>query len=128
MCNIVLLYLTHCRLLLQIITAVINTWIWANYNKLFEKTFAKRGRIDVDPDCKWVIYAAIEVATRSLVGKTLKVNKLSNQKGQQSNTIQPNYVDLQVNIAILVSQALARGLRCNEEMVSQHNSNLLKNN
>jgi len=76
----------------QIITAVINTWIWANHNKLFEKTFAKRGRIDVDPHCKWIIHAAIEVATRSLVGKNLKVNRLSIPKG--SNQVYHNQIKL----------------------------------
>ena len=122
--HIILPYLTHYFLLLKIIAAIINTWIWANYNNVFEKTFAKRGRIDVDPHCKWIIHAAIEVATRSLVGKILKANKLSNPKGQQSSILQSNHIDLQVNIAILVNQSLSRGLRCNEEMVSQNSSNV----
>ena len=32
----------------------------------FEKAFTKSGRIDVDPECKWLINAAIDAAMKAL--------------------------------------------------------------
>ena len=100
---------------LKIIAAVISTWVWAN----FEREFSKSDRIDVDPECKWIINAAIEVATRNLNALTSKINKIVNQTGQESSVLSSeHHLAVQISIVTFISQGLSRGLSCNEEMVS----------
>jgi len=45
---------------LQVVVNVITTWLWAEHADHFQNAFAKSGRIDVDRQCKWLIYAAAD--------------------------------------------------------------------
>mmetsp|Transcript_16411 Transcript_16411/g.15859 ORF Transcript_16411/g.15859 Transcript_16411/m.15859 type:complete len:522 (-) Transcript_16411:153-1718(-) len=49
----------------EVIAAIITTWLWAQYKCTFEKAFIKSGRIDVDPECKWLINEAIDTALKA---------------------------------------------------------------
>ncbi|GAX19806.1 hypothetical protein FisN_11Lh334 [Fistulifera solaris] len=48
------------------VAAVILVWLWANHETNFQDAFKKSGRIDVDPDCKWLIQTAVDTAVREL--------------------------------------------------------------
>lgn len=50
----------------DIAAASILVWLWAQHERNFQRTFEKSGRIDVDPDCKWLIQAAVDTAVREL--------------------------------------------------------------
>ena len=50
----------------QIIVAVILVWLWNYHEDDFQRAFAKSGRIDVDPTCKWLVQAAVDASVRAL--------------------------------------------------------------
>jgi hypothetical protein len=50
----------------DVVTATILVWLWAKHEISFQKAFEKSGRIDVDPDCKWLIQAAVDASIRQL--------------------------------------------------------------
>lgn len=47
--------------------AVILVWLWAEHKESFQRAFVKSGRIDVDPECKWLIQTAVDAAVRTLM-------------------------------------------------------------
>lgn len=47
--------------------SVILAWLWAQHKESFQRAFAKSGRIDVDPECKWLIQTAVDAAARALM-------------------------------------------------------------
>jgi len=100
----------------EIIGTVINIWLWANHKDVFKNAFAQSGRIDVDPQCKWLIHATLDVVTRELCNGSIDILKLASRPGQDLSTAQSNQVAIQCGIAVLVSQKLMRGLCVNEEM------------
>ncbi|KAG7353348.1 photolyase [Nitzschia inconspicua] len=64
----------------DVIAAVIMIWLWQNNEDFFQRAFAKSGRIDVDPDCKWFVDAAVNKA----------VSALSEQVTQELSSRAPN--------------------------------------
>lgn len=50
----------------EVVVAAISVWLWANHESNFQAAFEKSGRTDVDPDCKWLIQAAVDTAVRAL--------------------------------------------------------------
>ena len=46
--------------------AVILVWLWNYHEDDFQRAFAKSGRIDVDPTCKWLVHAAVDASVRAL--------------------------------------------------------------
>lgn len=44
----------------DVIGASIATWLWAEHKDCFHQAVTKSGRINVDPDCKWLIHISIE--------------------------------------------------------------------
>lgn len=49
------------------VIAVILVWLWAQHKESFQRAFVKSGRIDVDPECKWLIQTAVDAAVRALM-------------------------------------------------------------
>lgn len=47
--------------------ATILLWMWKHHEPCFQRAFAKSGRIDVEPECKWLMSAATEKSARSLL-------------------------------------------------------------
>lgn len=50
----------------DVVVSCILVWLWANHEDHFQGAFLKNGRLDVDPDCKWLIQAAVDTAIREL--------------------------------------------------------------
>ena len=50
----------------DLVVATIVVWLWANHENSFQEAFEKSGRIDVDPDCKWLVNAAVDSSVRTL--------------------------------------------------------------
>jgi hypothetical protein len=121
----------------DIIAAVILLWLWRNQEGCFQRAFAKSGRIDVDPECKWFVNAAVNKAVTAIsnevIGSTSRANGLttallahkskssSGQKGtngkaeQDSLKIATTKIDLLA--ASVVSKSLNMTLVLNEDMV-----------
>jgi hypothetical protein len=55
----------------ELMVATIIVWLWSNHEQPFQKAFKINGRIDVDPDCKWLIQAAVDQAVDAL---SLEIN------------------------------------------------------
>ena len=52
--------------MIQVVVAVILIWLWNCHEVDFQRAFAKSGRIDVDPTCKWLVFATVDVSVRAL--------------------------------------------------------------
>ena len=50
----------------DVVAAVILVWLWTSHEQSFQVAFEKNGRIDVDPDCKWLVQAAVDTAVSEL--------------------------------------------------------------
>ena len=101
---------------MDIIVAIIVTWVWSNYRSLFENVFELNGRVDADPHCKWVVKAAIESVTDEAVSKEL--HKLSWPPSSSEAIQDPSEPagDNLYALAILMSRALNRSLSLNSEL------------
>ena len=53
----------------DVVAYTVLVWLWANHEIAFRDAFEKSGRIDVDPDCKWLIHAAVDTAIRELTSE-----------------------------------------------------------
>jgi hypothetical protein len=113
-------------------------WLWRHHADGFQKAFAKSGRTDVDPECKWLIHAAVDTSVRALsqeladatsrAGSPLsaalmayKSKGTSAQKGAlgtEVDRLQVTTTKLDLLIASIVSKALMAGLSVDEQMVS----------
>jgi hypothetical protein len=101
---------------MEVIVAVIVTWVWSNYRSLIEKVFEHNGRIDVDPRCNWIVKAAIESVTDEAVTKEL--NKFSSQSSSSEgiNDTSESVGNILFPLAVLISKALNRSLSVNPEV------------
>jgi len=122
----------------EIIAAVILLWLWRNQEGCFQRAFAKSGRIDVDPECKWFVNAAIHKAVTALsnevIGSTSRANGLTTAllahktktstglKGTHGKAEQESLKTTTTKIDLLaasvVSKSLNMTLVLNEEMNS----------
>ena len=116
--------------------ATITTWLWANHRKSFERAFTKSGRIDVDPECKWLINAAVDLAAKALLAETADKTAFVSSAGKRSagksgkaiSSSGKSYLDMNsplsqhgnvaVRIAAITSLKLMQSFCINEEMVS----------
>ncbi len=122
----------------DIIAAVILLWLWRNQEGCFQRAFAKSGRIDVDPECKWFVSAAVNKAVTALsnevIGSTSRANGLttallahkskssSGQKGvhgkAEQDSLKTTTTKIDLLAASVVSKSLNMTLVLNEDMVS----------
>ena len=122
----------------DIIAAVILLWLWRNQEGCFQRAFAKSGRIDVDPECKWFVNAAVNKAVTALsnevIGSTSRANGLttallahkskstSGQKGlhgkAEQDSLKTTTTKIDLLAACVVSKSLNMTLVLNEDMVS----------
>jgi hypothetical protein len=129
----------------DIIAAVILLWLWRNQEGCFQRAFAKSGRIDVDPECKWFVNAAVNKAVTALsnevIGSTSRANGLttallahkskssSGQKGvhgkAEQDSLRTTTTKIDLLAASVVSKSLNMTLVLNEDMVSGAYESLL---
>eukprot|EP00531_Pseudo-nitzschia_arenysensis_P008896 CAMPEP_0116121782 /NCGR_PEP_ID=MMETSP0329-20121206/3877_1 /TAXON_ID=697910 /ORGANISM="Pseudo-nitzschia arenysensis, Strain B593" /LENGTH=1910 /DNA_ID=CAMNT_0003615611 /DNA_START=83 /DNA_END=5815 /DNA_ORIENTATION=- len=122
----------------DIIAAVILLWLWRNQEGCFQRAFAKSGRIDVDPECKWFVSAAVNKAVTALsnevIGSTSRANGLttallahkskssSGQKGvhgkAEQDSLKTTTTKIDLLAASVVSKSLNMTLVLNEDMNS----------
>lgn len=112
-------------------------WLWGNNKTSFQRAFAKSGRIDVDPECRWLIQTAVDVSVRALMidiadtvargGPSAPLLGSGRTKGAAKTVGQPSlteedrsnsttYVD--THVASIVSQALTAEFCIDGRMVS----------
>jgi len=122
----------------DIIASVILLWLWRNQEGCFQRAFAKSGRIDVDPECKWFVNAAVNKAVTALsnevIGSTSRANGLttallahkskssSGQKGThgkaEQDSLRTTTTKIDLLAASVVSKSLNMTLVLNEDMNS----------
>lgn len=118
----------------DVVIALINLWLWRHHDDSFQRAFAKSGRIDVDPDCKWLIATAVDRSAQALsqatdsphskTGSPLlaalaasKIKNSSGQKGlQEKESDRPNLIKLDILLTSIVSSALMTGLKLDFSM------------
>ena len=123
----------------DIIASVILLWLWRNQEGCFQRAFTKSGRIDVDPECKWFVNAAVNKAVTALsnevIGSTSRANGLTTallahkskssngQKGTygkaEQDSLKTTTTKIDLLAASVVSKSLNMTLVLNEDMVSQ---------
>jgi len=107
---------------------VVSVWLWVNYKNSFERAFAKDGRIDIDPECIWLVNVTIDLAVASLlaeatenirVGRSFRQDSKENKKLMEGKklSLQPGVVA--IRIATLVSRKLMLHLCLDSDMVSR---------
>ena len=122
----------------DIIAAVILLWLWRNQESSFQRAFAKSGRIDVDPECKWFVNTAVNKAVSALsnevLGSTSRASGLTTAllahkskssvgpKGingiAEQDSIRTTTTKIDLLVASVVSKSLNMTLVLNEEMNS----------
>lgn len=117
--------------------ATILLWLWKFHEESFQRAFSKSGRIDVEPECKWLLSAAVNKAivavglamedpsSRTTTPLTIALmalkSKSSSQKGSQDKE-SGNF--LTSSIDLLVVSAVAKGLNNGLVVNPQVNSSL----
>jgi len=71
----------------EVISAAISVWIWANFKEKFENISAKNDQIDFNPECAWILNAAIDESTRNLVARRSEISRFTSQTKQDSNAL-----------------------------------------
>lgn len=102
---------------MKILNAIIRSWLWSNYNKAFESSYKIPGQDHIDPHCSWLIDATVEVVIRYLISNCSKLQDHLTSIAQSSEN-KLEYDELNRQLAVHASRALAHGIYCNEEMVS----------
>ncbi|KAI2507565.1 hypothetical protein MHU86_6858 [Fragilaria crotonensis] len=119
----------------DVVTAIVLVWLWVQHKDSFQRAFAKSGRIDVDPECKWLIQAAVDAASRALVSELaealqnggLLASALSSARNKGgSGSVKQTGIELDrhavasitvdARIASIVSEALMTELCIDEEV------------
>jgi len=101
----------------DIVAYTILVWLWSNHEIAFRDAFEKSGRIDVDPDCKWLIHAAVDTSIRELTSEIAQERATSKgpyaaPSGTSSDANNPgSSFRLDVHTANIVSKALMTELR-----------------
>lgn len=124
--------------------AAILVWLWAQNKRSFQRAFAKSGRIDVDPECKWLIHTAVDASVRALMldiadavarggstasalggGRNKGPTNASKTGGQasasESDRQSGSSTSVDVHVASIVSQALMAQF-CIDECVVRYRS------
>ncbi len=98
----------------DVIAAVITTWLWANHRETFEAAFAENAQIDLDPNCKWLVRAAIDKATNENVAKGMERLVLNSAIATQ-NSPESTPTSMKLKVASIVSESLNSGISLNNE-------------
>lgn len=61
----------------DLVVAIILVWLWMEHKDTFRRAFAKSGRIDVDPECKWLIHAAVDTVSRAIISELIDASQNS---------------------------------------------------
>lgn len=118
----------------DVIVAVILLWLWRNQEDSFQRAFSKSGRIDVDPECKWFVTAAVEKAVSAVAAEVADLSSRSNtplasailahksknsavQKGGEADPFSATSTRIDLLAAAIVNKALNSGLVIDEETV-----------
>lgn len=118
----------------DVIVAVILLWLWRNQEESFQRAFSKSGRIDVDPECKWFVTAAVDRAVSALAAEVTESSSRSNkplatallahknknstaQKGGETDAFSAISTRIDLLAAAVVNKALNAGLVIDEETV-----------
>mmetsp|Transcript_18172 Transcript_18172/g.25999 ORF Transcript_18172/g.25999 Transcript_18172/m.25999 type:complete len:547 (+) Transcript_18172:1131-2771(+) len=107
----------------QVISASIAIWLWVQHKECFQRAFAKSGRIDVDPECKWLINSAVEVSTSALISELPCGGVNSEVLGKlgitgsmrDAKSTWPSGLN-EIRVAYIVSESLMQELCIDEEM------------
>lgn len=119
----------------DLVVAIVLVWLWVQHKDSFQRAFAKSGRIDVDPECKWLIQAAVDAASRALMlelteaiqhgGPLASALSSARNKGGSSSA-KPSGSELEkqatasitvdARVALIVSEALMTELCIDEEI------------
>ena len=118
----------------DVVVATILLWLWKHHEECFQRAFAKSGRIDVDPECKWIINAAVDTSVRSLnleatdpairgtssLAAALATHRSKGHAGQKGGEVEraQSSTKLDMLTASIVSKALMAGSSVDEQMVS----------
>lgn len=119
----------------EIVLATILVWLWVQHKDSFQRAFAKSGRIDVDPECKWLIQAAIDATSRALMSELSEamqnggplaaaMSSARNKGGSassKSGTGEPEKqasasANVDARVALIVNEALMSELCIDEEV------------
>lgn len=113
----------------EVTVASILLWLWKNHEACFQDAFAKSGRIDVDPTCKWLIVLAVEKSIEAIAhlvetavskpGAAFSIAfagvKAKGSTLKESEKIASN-VTLDLQVSASVSSALIYGMRLDGQM------------
>lgn len=113
----------------ETVASAILVWLWANHESNFQEAFDKSGRMDVDPECKWLVQAAIDTCFRELtkdIADSMARNKgpfaeaAAARKAQKQNGSEGEKsavsAKLKIHAAKLVTRALMTELRIDPTM------------
>jgi len=90
----------------EVVAAIVLIWLWVQHKEIFQRAFAKSGRIDVDPECKWLIQAAVDTATRALAAEFVpKTNSVGDGKSKGMYGLE-SVANTELQVASTVSKAL----------------------
>jgi hypothetical protein len=119
----------------DIVVGIILVWLWVQHKDSFQRAFAKSGRIDVDPECKWLIQAAVDAGSRALMTElsdalqnggpfASAISSARNKGGSGSAKASGSDLEKQATasvivdtrVALIVSEALMTELCIDEEV------------
>lgn len=112
----------------DLIVATILVWLWAKHEDCFQSAFDKSGRFDVEPACKWLIQAAVDVAVRALTldiaesmargeGPFAEAASALRKKVDAQNTEgQDATKKLEIHCVVTVNKALAAEIGLNHKL------------
>lgn len=89
----------------DVVIAAITGWLWAEHEDCFQSAFIKSGRIDVDPECKWLIYTAVDESIMSM-------HRALDMKG--SSKLEEEFSDYE--IACVICNNLMRDICIDDDM------------
>ncbi|GKY91428.1 hypothetical protein MPSEU_000115100 [Mayamaea pseudoterrestris] len=99
----------------DLIVANILVWLWANHEDCFQRAFEKSGRVDVDPECKWLIQATVDTSTRALAFEFIEQSNAGAGPLVEYNDARKNAVtQKQANAASALTES---GSPCNNRQV-----------
>lgn len=97
-------------------------WLWNYHEDDFQSAFAKSGRIDVDPTCKWLVQAAVDTSVRALM---LYVKERNRKAGSAAKNPTESSVNAELVAASVVGKALTSESCLSIEIVSWNQESLL---
>jgi len=119
----------------DVVVGILLVWLWVQHKDSFQRAFAKSGRIDVDPECKWLIQAAVDAGSRALMTELSEAlqhggplaaamaaarskggSGSAKASGSDSEKQAAASVTVDTRVALIVSEALMTELCIDEEV------------